>query len=626
MPSLPRSLPLSLLCVLAAVPLFAQNAPVTVTVDASAGQHTIDPRVYGLAYATPAQLADLRVTLNRRGGNNTSRYNWQQNADNRGQDWYFESVPLGPATAGESADTFFAESRQGGAEPMLTVPMVGWVGRIAANRDKLASFSIAKYGAQQDADWQWMPDAGNGVRTNGQEVTGNDPSDASVPADVAFQAGWVQHLVGKWGAASASGLKYYILDNEPAIWHSTHRDVHPVGQTMDELRDKTVAYATRIKQIDPAAQVVGPEEFGWSGYLLSGYDLQWGSLHGWSNLPDKAAHGGADHLPWLLDQLRLAGLSAGRRLLDVFTVHYYPQGGEYGNDTSTAMQLRRNRSTRSLWDPAYVDETWVADTVRLLPRLREWIAAYYPGTRIGITEYSWGAEGDINGATAQADVLGIFGREGLDLAARWTTPDTASPTYKAIKMFRNHDGTGKSFGDVSVSTQAPTPDQLSAFSALRSSDGALTVMVVSKALSGNTPLTVNVAGFAASGSARAWQLTSANTITPLADVPFASGRLATTVPKQSITLLVIPGTTAPPAFSVSDASVSEGNSGTRVMTFTVTLAPPAVRGPDLLAAVDRAAVARAAAAPRPAPTSPRQPAPPPGPPRRPQPPSPPPLG
>jgi hypothetical protein len=562
-------------CLTAALagPALAQNPAVTVTVNAATERRAIDPRIYGLNYATTAQLIDLRVTLNRSGGNNTTRYNWQQNADNRGSDWYFESVPLGPATAGESADTFFSETRAGGAEPMLTIPMVGWVGRLAANRDKLASFSIAKYGAQQDADWQWFPDAGNGVRTNGQFVTGNDPNDASVPSDVDFQAGWMQHLVNKWGAASGTGLKYYILDNEPAIWHATHRDVHPVGQTMDELRDKIVAYGARVKQTDPSAQVVAPEEFGWSGYLFSGYDLQWGSINGWNNLPDRAAHGGADHLPWLLDQLRQEAAASGRRVLDVFTVHYYPQGGEFGNDTSTSMQLRRNRSTRSLWDPSYVDETWVADEVRLLPRLREWIAAYYPGTKIGITEYSWGAEGHINGATAQADVLGIFGREGLDLATRWTTPATSSPTYKAIKMFRNHDGTGKSFGDVSVSTQVPNPDQLAAFSALRSSDGALTLMVVSKALSGNTPLTVSLAGFAPAGPAQAWQLTSANAITALADVPVSSGGFNTSVPPQSITLFVMPGATSEASLSVSDASVTEGQSGTRILTFTVTLTP-----------------------------------------------------
>ena len=100
------------------------------------------------------------------------------------------------------------------------------------------------------------------------------------------------------------------------------------------------------------------------------------------------------------------------RLLDVFTVHYYPQGGEFSDDVSSAMQLRRNRSTRSLWDPNYVDETWINDKVQLIPRLTGWVNTYYPGTLIGITEYNWGAESHINGATTQADIYGIFGREG----------------------------------------------------------------------------------------------------------------------------------------------------------------------------------------------------------------------
>jgi hypothetical protein len=366
---------------------------VTITVAVGTNRHPISPNVYGVAHADAAALADLNVPLNRSGGNNTSRYNWQQNADNRGQDWYFESIPAASAVAGEVGDTFVQTSKGAGAEPMLTIPMVGWVGKLGPNRSKLASFSIAKYGAQTGNDWQWFPDAGNGILGSGAFVTDNDPNDANVPADSLFQLGWMQHLTSRFGPASSAGLRYYILDNEPSIWHATHRDVHPTGATMDEVCAKTIDYAARVKANDPSALVVGPEEWGWSGYLLSGYDQQWGSLHGWSNLPDRAAHGGADYLPWLLDQLRQDANARGQRLLDVFSVHYYPQGGEFSDDVSTAMQLRRNRSTRSLWDPAYVDETWINDTVRLVPRLKGWVASYYPGTETAITEYNWGAEG-----------------------------------------------------------------------------------------------------------------------------------------------------------------------------------------------------------------------------------------
>ena len=66
----------------------AQNPPVTISVDANANRRPIDPNIYGVAHASTAELNDLNSPLNRNGGNNTTRYNWQLNADNRGNDWY----------------------------------------------------------------------------------------------------------------------------------------------------------------------------------------------------------------------------------------------------------------------------------------------------------------------------------------------------------------------------------------------------------------------------------------------------------------------------------------------------------------------------------------------------------
>src|SRR5258708_6063871 len=159
-----------------AIGAFAQNPAVTLSVDVNANRHAINPNVYGLAYATTQQLSDLNVPLNRYGGNNTSRYNWQVNGDNRGQDWYFESLGDTSNVAGERGDTFIANSRAGGAQALITVPMIGWIAKLGANRAKLASVSQAKYGAQTGNDWQWFPDARNGIlQSTGQFVTGNDP-------------------------------------------------------------------------------------------------------------------------------------------------------------------------------------------------------------------------------------------------------------------------------------------------------------------------------------------------------------------------------------------------------------------------------------------------------------------
>ena len=542
---------ISILCILALVVPFgpvesalADNPLVVVNVDVQSGRHAISPEIYGLSNAEMFALQELNSPLNRRGGNAASRYNWQQNADNRARGQYFESIGYLSPESGAEVDGFVGATREGPAAPMVTIPMIDWIAKLGPGRTKTASFRVSIYGAQQFTD-PLFPDAGNGVRTNGSLVTGNNPNDASTPNNSSLQKAWVQHLQWWWGTASNGGVRHYILDNEPSRWYSTHRDVHPTGASMEEVRNKTIDYAARVKEAEPDALVVGPEEWGWRGYFYSGFDQQWHADHPWDEVyPDREAHAGWDYLPWFLDQMRQNHQATGRRLLDAFSVHYYPEGGEVSDDVSTAMQLRRNRSTRSLWDPNYVDESPIAAQVKLVPRLREWVNAYYPGTKTAITEYSWGAENHMNGATAQADVLGIFGREGLDMATRGAAPGYGTPAYNAIKMYRNYDGLRSTFGDVGVAATGPDPDQLSAFAAQRTSDGALTVMVVNKALAGNTPVTINFANFTATGVAQVWQLSAAAAgIQRKADIGVPGSTVAATVPAQSVTLFVIP---APP--------------------------------------------------------------------------------
>src|ERR1700675_3701472 len=84
-----------------AVRVQSQSAAVTVTVDADANRRAFNPLVYGVAFADPPALDDLRAPGNRWGGNSTTRYNWQVNADTRANDWYYESIGYSSATAGE---------------------------------------------------------------------------------------------------------------------------------------------------------------------------------------------------------------------------------------------------------------------------------------------------------------------------------------------------------------------------------------------------------------------------------------------------------------------------------------------------------------------------------------------
>jgi hypothetical protein len=531
-----RSIRLTLpLLALAATAAHAQNAAVTVAIDAETGRHKISPLIYGVAFGAQADLIALNAPLNRSGGNNTSTYSYAANAQNLDADYYFESYPQPGTTPGAAPDSFVSATKAAGATPMLTVPLIGYVAKLGPKRAILPSYSVAKYGAQCSVD-PYDTDAGDGVQTNcSTNLTGNNPLDAYVPDTAALEQNWIKHLIATWGLSSAGGVPYYLMDNEPSIWFSTHRDIHPVGPHADEYRDKVLAESAKIHALDKKAKILAPEEWGWDGYFYSGYDQQYAPTHNWTYPDQTNEQGGLDYIPWLLTQWKA------KHAVDVLSVHFYPQGGEYGNDNSTATQLLRNRSTRQLWDPNYVSESWIDAPVYLIPRLQSWISTYYiAGTPVAITEYNWGDEANINGATTQADIYGIFGQQGLDLATRWTVPASTTPTYKAMQMYRNYDGENSTFGDTSISAAVPDPDTLSAFAAERSTDGALTVMVISKVLSGTTPVSLTLAHLPAKGTAQRYQLTAANVIAPLAALPYRAGTLTDTVPAQSITLYILP--------------------------------------------------------------------------------------
>lgn len=511
---------------------------VTVAVDAAANRHPISPLIYGINFGTTEMLKDLRAPLNRSGGNSASAYNWRLDARNAGRDWYYESLPVNLGDMNDQfGNRFVSETKAGGATPIVTISMLGRVALLSRAGERLASYSIAKYGPQQNHDVDGMTDAGNGILRDGTPVA-NDPDDATVPDDPASQQARVEALVREFGRADAGGVRYYAMDNEPSLWQLIHNNSHPTGAHAQEIADKVIAYSRAVKAADPGAKVLAPEEWGWNGYHYSGFDQQYSVKHGYAQAPDrKHETDGMPYVPWLLAQWKKAG-----RPVDIFSLHFYPQSGEYeeaptGNSPTIA--LMRNRSTRNLWDPNYKDPTWINGVVALIPLMRHWVDKYYyPGTPIAITEYNWGADTRMNGATAQADVLGIFGREQLDMATRWGTLDPSMPVYKAIKLYRNYDDHGGEFGSTSVAASVPEPDAVSAFAALRQRDGAMTVIVINKQLDRAAQAKVSLANFAASGTAEIWQLAN-NQLTRLPDATYDDAEVKADLAPQSIKLFVL---------------------------------------------------------------------------------------
>src|SRR6266568_1493525 len=399
-------------------------------------------------------------------------------------------------------DQFIGQNKRDGADSIITVPLIGWTPK---SRAQACGFSVAKYGAQQSAD-PYDSDCGNGVNTSGRYITGNDPADTSRRAGAAFVAKWAGYLGKKYGGAAAGGVRFYQLDNEPDIWFATHRDVHPAGATYSEMLSKTEKVAAAIKATDPAAKTIGPSGWGWSSLFYSGFDQQYCAAHSCGAVPpDEARHGGVPFATWYLRQLRAYQKQTGVRPLDYFDNHWYPQEANVVSEADDpATQALRLRSTRMLWDPHYVDQSWINQPVMAIPRMKRLVAQNYPGTKVAITEYNFGALDKIDGGLAEADVLGIFGREGLDLATLWGPPAATDPGAFAYRMYLDYDGKGSAFGDTSVRAVSTAQTTLAIYAAQRSSNGALTAIVINKTHHAiASPLTVT--GLAAKATAQVFQ-------------------------------------------------------------------------------------------------------------------------
>jgi hypothetical protein len=511
--------------------------PIKLEVNPSLNRYAISEDVYGVSWASEALAKDVRLPLRRSGGNAVSRYNWKVNNTNRGSDYFF----LNAVDPSENPDTFIAQNKRTGTQTLLTMPMIGWVTKDAGSA---CAFSVTKYGPQQQIEPN-NPDCGNGVKPDGTLITGNDPKDTSIAVTPAFAGDWVKALVAKYGPASAGGVRYYAFDNEPALWNSTHRDVHPSPVGYDELLQRTLDYGKAIKAADPSAKTLGPVEWGWSNYFYSAKDVVDGGSDWVNTRPDRRAHGDKELVAWYLAELYKYQQSTGTRLLDYLDLHFYPQANNVtlGDVVDPATKALRLRSTRALWDPTYKDESWISSTtpdgaVRLIPRMRDWINTNYPGTKLAISEYNWGGLKDINGALAQADILGIFGRERVDMAILWGMPDGNVPGTYAFRMYRNYDGLGGRFGQTSVSATSQDQSKVAVYAAQRS-DGALTLIVINKTES-VSGVELKVTGSAAT-SAEVFRYSAASltSIKKEANAAIAGGLIKTSLPAASITLFVI---------------------------------------------------------------------------------------
>jgi hypothetical protein len=413
---------------------------VTFSINTVAGPtHPISPLIYGTN--STRDLTTNRQTMVRMGGNRWTAYNWENNASNAGRDWCFQNDSLlsSSNTPGEAVRPTIEQARTAGTAALVTIPIVDYVAA-----DKNGGCDVRNSGANylQTRFKQNKPAKGSAFSLTPSATDG-----------FVYENEYVNWLKSNFNDVNL----IFSLDNEPDLWASTHAEVHPNPVTYAEMVKRNTDYATAIKNVWPAAKVAGPVSYGFYGFET----LQ--------SAPDAANR---NFLDYYLGAMKDAGTAAGTRLIDYLDLHWYPEamGGGVritGLDTGAAVVAARVQAPRSLYDPTYVESSWLTDPsgynygpIRLIPRTRDRIDARYPGTQLAFSEWNYGGGGDISGAVASADVLGIFGREDVGMASMWELNSDERYTYAAFRAFRNYDGQGATFGDVSV--PATSSDQATA--------------------------------------------------------------------------------------------------------------------------------------------------------------------
>lgn len=420
---------------------------VEVTIDVDQPGAAISPLIRGVnGDLTVEEMIDAGITLVSWGGNPNSRYNYLiGHAWNTAADYEFRNVNY-DQPEGDVFRTFAADNADAGAMTRLAVPALGWIAK-DDNPDH-CSFPDGQGGCQW-ANWDCA---------NPGPIA--DPRATSIESTPEMVAEWVEGML-----ADGVPIQFLAVDNEPELWGYTHYDVHPTCSTFEEVLATYIEYAQALRPVAPDAELLGPVICCWFDYA--------------NTLMVAADGSGNDFVRFFLDGVRAADEEFGQRTLDVLDVHYYPQSNIFNEDTDPETSARRLRSTRALWDPSYVDESWIDAPIGFIPRLQATVAEHYPDTPIGITEWNFGADGHINGALAIADVLGIFGREGVYLAAYWFSPAAGSPGYHAFAMHGNYDGEGTAFEGAVLPTTTSSVDTVSVFGAL-DADGTIRVMLVNK--------------------------------------------------------------------------------------------------------------------------------------------------
>jgi hypothetical protein len=499
-------------------PVLTSAVPATVELGKPA--HDISPHIFGVNFAPRGSLAHLGPNGNRWGGNRTTKYNWKEDVDSAGSDWFFlndyGAEPGTPET--EKAYYRFVKETLAAKVPVnFTIPITPFIAKKHPTKgQRYCSYPTNLYPKQERTDGQGC---GNGKTPDGKPIWGNDPNLGMTKNTPELQKEFVATLVKQFGTAAHGGVEFYSLDNEPGLWMHTHRDSMPKGVSAEELVRMNLEYAAAIKAADPTAKVIGLAAWGVKELAGSNLDFFKAGVADAHQLPedwsfqDAKKRGGDSQLVYFLKEAKKAEARVGKRLIDVVDIHWYHElyaKNSLGRVERSLADVAYDpvfapvqfEALREWWDPTFTPqapiESWTynpdPEKDRLwrpyhpvIPALTKLLEAHYPGTRLAINEYDNGSPEHFHGALLRAAALGIFMREKLYMAQNWHQTGADRFTYWAQKLYGNYDGKGSKVAGKYLPVTSSTPD-LYAFGARRER----TTLLVLVNRNRTTPLTASV--------------------------------------------------------------------------------------------------------------------------------------
>ncbi|MCR5652538.1 MAG: hypothetical protein K6F88_01930, partial [Ruminococcus sp.] len=394
----------------------------------------ISPYIYGVNFGVNLNRAS--TTALRVGGNRVTTYNWKTNASNSGND--YENLTDDFLLYGVDADLKdkpgaialqLSRSAQQHNIPLtlLQLPLAGFVAS-GINDGYITDSSY-------DNENVWKKTA-----LYAKNVADDDT--------ICIES-YVDYLVKKLGISTKpTGIDVYELDNEPSLWNINNPLAFSNQIGAAELTEKNIEASLMIKEHDKNALVAGPSLYGTNAYE----DLRGAS--DWRFI--KKAKKYDWFIDYYLDEMRKVSVeNNGKRYLDILDLHNYEN----------------------------VDHD---SALTFLDKVKKSIDKYYPGTKIGFSEYGVENGDQIKGGVSEAKYLSHMAKSGVYYSClAYNKPFLIS----ALNLYSNYDGKGSSFG-TKLTESSSSSKNVTSVSSL-DKDGLLHLMLINSSPDNDAEVTVN---------------------------------------------------------------------------------------------------------------------------------------